>query len=555
MDWKSSAAETEESDECGFVLPFMLQDLCLLQVINDLGHFSIDLLASLPLWLRRRLLNNVPAIDLASLARTNVARDVDIAEIWKPRTINPNVYCDTTRWDRNLCNPFTVGTCRDEDDRSQFILKAADIPNLDPELLKLYKAIPKGIIPDVGISPGCAVVVHDELRDPDSSGDVSLTNVGMSILNSIDPVLDKWSELDPKKYSSMSNHLKMVSNHLLSIRGENLMGGMTGIRKPVEPVVDEEDRQDKRDKKLEAEYQRKLEELQAKYEQWNRQVTPLAKHHDKKGTVFHTPLRYLELRDHEDPIEIFSRITDECGLRPTNVMIDYSKLLVYLNKRGLDIERFSEALEKSMSDVVHLGLWRQDAGCEPDMSETIVKGVVGDGKNCKLKVLYCRKLNEPEHISQTLDPYLCTVPPEPSNPPLYTGLRAVQFTGLDFGAMPYVTAILKQHKLLKVVHIDQVSTWATIQVPVRDIPESIYDLFRTCGELFHREIFQVLRFGIHHTMVKTGNPMMMKDLLLGFMTAPCNHEHQLNLSHDVEYSYRIRDLDTNDMASFEYGEG
>ena len=56
-------------------------------------------------------------------------------------------------------------------------------------------------------------------------------------------------------------------------------------------------------------------------------------------------------------------------------------------------------------------------------------------------------------------------------------------------------------------------------------------------------------------MVKTGNPMMMKDLLLGFMTAPCNHEHQLNLSHDVEYSYRIRDLDPNDMASFEYGEG
>ena len=535
VDSDSSAMETEESEEYGFILPFMLQDLCLLEIINDLNCYRDDLLASLPLWLRRRLLNNLPAIDLARLARTPVARGIDVAEIWKPRTIDPNVYCDTTRWDRNLCNPFTVGTCRDEDKKSEFILTPADIPNLDPELLKLYKAIPKGIIPDHGIAPGIAVVVYDELRDPDSSGDISLTNVGMSILNSVDPVLDKWSELDPKKYSSMFNHLQMVSNHLLSIRGETLMAGMTGIRRPDKPVDQQE-------------------EFQAKYQQWNRQATPLIKYQDKEGMIYHTPVRYIPIRTRADPIEIFSLITQDCALRPTNVMLDYSKLFVYVKKRKLDTEKFADALSKSMVDVVHLGLWRQDAGCEPTMSETIVKGVVGDGKNCKLKVLYCRKLNEPEHIAPTLSPYLCTVPPN-LDPPLYTGLRAVQFTGLDFGAMPYVTAILKQHKLLKVVHINQVQTWATIQIPIREIPESISDLFKTCGELFHREIFQVLKFAVHHTMVKTGNPMMMKDLLMGFMTAPCHYEKQLTLDHDVEYKYRIRDLDKKDIASFEYDEG
>jgi hypothetical protein len=369
----------------------------------------------------------------------------------------------------------------------------------------------------------------------------------MTILNSIDPVLDQWSKPDPKKYSTMTNHLKMVADHLVSINGETLMGGMTGIRKPVKPKDVESHVQEK--------YRKQLEEFQTKYEQWNLQSTPLAKHKDKEGTIFHTPLRNLELRSCEDPIEVFSLITQDCALRPTNVMIDYTKLFNYVEKRGLDTERFADVLKKSMVDVVHLGLWRQEAGSEPTMAKTVVEGVVGDGKNCKLKVLYCRKLNEPEYISMTLSPYLCTVPPNRGPPPLYTGLRAVDFTGLDFGALPYVTAILKQHKLLKVVHIDQVSSWATIQLPVRDIPKTIHDLFHTCGELFHREIFQALKFRIHHTMVKTGDPMMMKALMLGFMTAPCNHEHQLDLDHQVEYSYRIRDLDKNDMASFEYEEG
>ena len=538
----SAAAEMEESDECGFILPFTLQDLCLLAIINN--PYPYEILASLPLWLRRRLLNNLPAVDLARLARTPVARDVNIAEIWKPRTIAPNVYCNTARWDNKLAHPFTMATCRDEDNKNEFILRPADIPNLDPELLEIFRDMPKGIIPDVGISPGCAVVVHDVLRDPDSSGDVSLTNIGMTILNSIDPVLDDWSKLDPKKYSSMTNHLKMVADHMVSINGEILMGGMTGIRKPIKPKEEE----------LQEKYRQQLEEFQTKYEQWNRQMTPLAKHQDKAGTIYHTPLRSLKLRSCEDPIEVFSLMTQKCALRPTNVMIDYTKLFTYVEKRGLDKKKFADVLKKSMVDVVLLGLWRQEAGSEPTMAKTIVEGVVGDGKNCKLKVLYCRKLNEPEYISMTLSPYLCTVPPS-TKPPLYTDLRAVDFTGLDFGALPYVVAILKQHKLLKVVHIDQVSSWATIHLPVRDIPKTIYDLFHTCGELFHREIFQALRFRIHHTMVKTGNPMMMKALLLGFMTAPYNHEHQLTLDHQVEYSYRIRDLEKNDMASFEYEKG
>lgn len=64
-------------------LPFLLQDLCLLVVINELDCYATELLAALPYWLRCRLLNNVPTLDLARLERTSVTNGVDIDEIWK----------------------------------------------------------------------------------------------------------------------------------------------------------------------------------------------------------------------------------------------------------------------------------------------------------------------------------------------------------------------------------------------------------------------------------------------------------------------------------------
>ena len=66
-------------------LPFYLQDLCLLVVINDLGSYPTDLLASLPYWLRNRLLRCVPALDLCHLEGTSVANGVNIDEIWMSR--------------------------------------------------------------------------------------------------------------------------------------------------------------------------------------------------------------------------------------------------------------------------------------------------------------------------------------------------------------------------------------------------------------------------------------------------------------------------------------
>ena len=65
--------------------PLSLQDLCLLEVINDLDSYPVELLSSLPHWLRYRLLNNLPVVDLCRLDHTHIARGVDIDEVWTAR--------------------------------------------------------------------------------------------------------------------------------------------------------------------------------------------------------------------------------------------------------------------------------------------------------------------------------------------------------------------------------------------------------------------------------------------------------------------------------------
>jgi hypothetical protein len=67
------------------LLPLPLQDFCLLRVISDLDGYPVDLLASLPRWLRYRLLNSLPALDLCRLDHTAVATGIDVNLLWEAR--------------------------------------------------------------------------------------------------------------------------------------------------------------------------------------------------------------------------------------------------------------------------------------------------------------------------------------------------------------------------------------------------------------------------------------------------------------------------------------
>ena len=526
-------SKSVESQECFPLLPFSLQDLCLLEVINDLDSYPVELLASLPRWLRYRLLNNLPALDLCHMGRTPIARGVDVENIWKSRVIQPKFYDDSSRWDRNLVNPFQVGYCTNQDKKTEYILKPSEIPNLDPELDELFQGILTAIVPDSGISPGRAVVMHDHARMVSDTGDKSLVNVALGILNRVDPVYDDWNKLDAKQYPTMLEYLHLVADKLIALNGELMMTNLTGMAGDVSP----------QDKQVED------ESFKRSYRLWNTQVTTLAKYENWKGEIQHAPCRLLPIRERGDPLELFSLITRDCGLRPTKLLMDYSKLGVYVKKRKLDEEKFASVLKYALQDIVHLGLWRADAGLDINMCRTVIEGVVGDGKRCQLKVLYCRKLNDDAAIKECLRPSLLTLSSD-QEPPRYRGLTAVQFSGLDFGSIPYVNALLQQHLSLKVVHIDQVLTWATIMLPTEHISPSVKQLFKTLGSLFWRPQFQVLKFSVHHTMVGTGQPRMLNDLLKGFMLAPCSHVQQLTLDHEVEYKFKIHDIEDSEVASF-----
>ena len=65
--------------------PLSLQDLCLFRLINDMDSYPVELLSSLPHWLRYLLLSNLPVLDLCQLDHTPVARGVDIDKIWTAR--------------------------------------------------------------------------------------------------------------------------------------------------------------------------------------------------------------------------------------------------------------------------------------------------------------------------------------------------------------------------------------------------------------------------------------------------------------------------------------
>lgn len=89
--------DDSESWEVCCPLPFYLQDLCLLVIINELDCYPTELLDSLPYWLRYRILNNVPALDLARLEHTPFANGINTAEIWKSRVKTDTQYVVMSR--------------------------------------------------------------------------------------------------------------------------------------------------------------------------------------------------------------------------------------------------------------------------------------------------------------------------------------------------------------------------------------------------------------------------------------------------------------------------
>ena len=83
--WGTPRRTLEEEDETCCPLPLLLQDLCLLVVVNDVNSYPVELLSSLPRWLRSRLLAALPALQLFGLESSPIAEGIDVDELWKAR--------------------------------------------------------------------------------------------------------------------------------------------------------------------------------------------------------------------------------------------------------------------------------------------------------------------------------------------------------------------------------------------------------------------------------------------------------------------------------------
>ena len=106
----TSNIQVECSRYCS--LPFFLQDLCLLVVINELDHYPTERLASLPQWMCYRILSSAPALDLARLESTPVANGIDTDKIWKLLKATDK-YGYEFRLKRKAENPFPLNTSKD----------------------------------------------------------------------------------------------------------------------------------------------------------------------------------------------------------------------------------------------------------------------------------------------------------------------------------------------------------------------------------------------------------------------------------------------------------
>ena len=75
-------------------LPLSLQHLSLIVLLNDVNSYPVELLASLPCWLRKNLLENLPALSVCLLDGTAVTEGIDMEKIWKTRYLHiESSYC------------------------------------------------------------------------------------------------------------------------------------------------------------------------------------------------------------------------------------------------------------------------------------------------------------------------------------------------------------------------------------------------------------------------------------------------------------------------------
>ena len=473
-------------------LPIPLQDLCLLVVINDLNVYPVSLLASLPRWLRRRLLSNLPIIDLCLLDHSAVANGIDINEIWKIR------YPPCAS--RGLRSLFLVSEHWLDYSRFELPLKrwrvsghatvnsARELEGLEPKLELALQSLPRGV--------RYGKHIEDHRTE-------CLTQIALGLLYNCESKYLYESRDDNREIPLIVP--KAIARECVSINGNVLLQELTNAwhipyrdtptytkRGPCTGVG------------------------QKYYLLWKQQGIPLSKQIGVDVEI--TPKRYELIRNRADRSELITLITQCFGLKAPSIHLDLHKLKP---QSGPEVRSLLKYL---LSDVQILGLYSSDtfgqikSYAKQDISiSTIMEMCVGSGRECQLGALF---YNLDRIDIRRLSPHIYTQPGD-NRQPYYSGLSVLECVWIRSRLeLIHIVRLIQQHSSLKYVSFQVFGKGVTDS----DYPDSA-QFFTALASLFQRPHFQVLHLDCHVI-----NAHLLTLLVHGFMTAPCSRSQQLSIS-------------------------
>ena len=284
---KSESPDTES--EC--LLPLPLQDLCLLKVINDLDSYPVKLLALLPHWLRYRLLNNIPVLDLCHLEHTSVARGVDTDEIW------------SSRWERSQVSESIVHTLSP-------VPRSETLDN-DSSVFQLSICQSDCCTTHDQLDMDLAIrsLVKDFISEPVKSKEKFLLDLAKGVIKTgLNTGISHQGHIggliQPSSHSQYAcTRRQLLIDKLISISGETLLWNLTGsvpLHPRAAPCAKD-----------------------CSCRVLTVQTTALSACRSR-NVVQLTPHRLLPIRKRNNLSELLLLLTKDCGLNPTSVNLDVS---------------------------------------------------------------------------------------------------------------------------------------------------------------------------------------------------------------------------------------
>ena len=388
VDREELTIDNPRSIEVDHLLPLPLQDLCLLALINELDSYPVELLASLPHWLRHRLLYSIPALDLCRLDHTPIARGMDVdGELWDPRLqarkkpqqrVYLRVQC---RGGRNIQAPTSSGT-QPVTFQSLFHLNVGPesgnhqaplsrfqygAPQVSPYLMNEVKTAVSGLKEELSTKLASA---REKCLSKIAS-DILSCSPGLNIRNELISIPGEHVLLD----LTVASRCQTVSHrHSYSVWKKQATAlVMQPVGQPPLPI---------------------------RFGCRRRRIPPWPSHYD--AYVVLTPHRLLSVNDKSDTLQLLSLLTDVCGIQPSSVNLHINKLSQPILD-SLYTARFTvdSSLKFSSSSTTYISIVNNllrrvvilrlqcDRYCHIGVMIGMIEAATAEGKDCQLKHLFC----------------------------------------------------------------------------------------------------------------------------------------------------------------------